>query len=120
MKIAVSALDRSLSSAVDERFGRARYLLIVDTVTDKVTVIDNVANANALQGSGIGAAEIVAEHQVQAVITGHLGPKAMKALQAAGVRGYRGVGMTAGDAVSAFEAGMLGKLEDEAPAHSGL
>ena len=119
MKVAVSALGETLSSAVDERFGRARYLLIVDTVTDEVVAVGNDVNMNALQGAGVGAAEIVAGHDVVAVITGHLGPKAMRALKAAGVTGYRGMGMTAGDAISAFEAGMLERLE-EAPAHSGL
>ncbi|HEY5275128.1 MAG TPA: NifB/NifX family molybdenum-iron cluster-binding protein, partial [Coriobacteriia bacterium] len=57
-------------------------------------MVDNSANRDALQGAGLGAAEIASEHGVAAVITGHLGPKAFSALQLAGIDGYDGTGKT--------------------------
>lgn len=119
MKVIVSVLGQSLDDRVDERFGRAQYLLVVDTETLAVDALDNSANFNALQGAGIGAAEAVSEHGAGAVITGHLGPKAYRALQLAGVEGYNGTGMTVRDALAAFVAGELDKLV-EGEAHSGM
>ncbi|MDY0088275.1 MAG: NifB/NifX family molybdenum-iron cluster-binding protein [Coriobacteriia bacterium] len=119
MRIAVSALGTSLDAQVDERFGRAEYLLIVDPSTLEVEVVDNAANRNALQGAGIGAAETVASRGAEAVLTGHLGPKAYQALQAASLKGYAAAGMTVHEAVEAFMNEALAVL-DEGEAHGGL
>ncbi len=52
-------------------------------------------------------------------MTGHLGPKAYKALQAAGIEGFEGTGMTVREAVDACVEGTLAPLtEDEA--HAGM
>ncbi len=119
MKVAVSALGATMADRVDERFGRAMYLLIIDTETGLVEAVDNAANRNALQAAGIGAAEIVSDRGAAAVITGHLGPKAFAALGTAGVRGYNGAGMTVEAAVEAFSAGLLDELTEAGEAHSG-
>lgn len=119
MKVAVSALGTSLDDRVDERFGRAEYLLLVDPSTRAVEVVDNGKNRDALQGAGLGAAEAVATRGAVAVLTGHLGPKAFRALQAAGIDGYGAARMTVGDAVDAYAAGALEVL-GEAEAHAGL
>ncbi len=119
MKVAVSALGTSLDDAVDERFGRAAYFLIVDTSTMQVTALDNAKNLNALEGAGIGAAESVADSGAEAVITGHLGPKAYRALGMVGIKGYKGAGMTVREAVEAFEEGVLPELTEGA-AHAGM
>jgi predicted Fe-Mo cluster-binding NifX family protein len=119
MKVAVSSLGRSLDDRVDERFGRAAYLIFVDQDTLATEVVDNAANRDALQGAGIGAAEKVSEGGASAVITGHLGPKAYSATKAAGIKGYNGTGMTVRDAVEAFKAGQLPEL-DEGEAHAGI
>jgi predicted Fe-Mo cluster-binding NifX family protein len=119
MKLAVSALGTTLDDRVDERFGRAEYLLLVDATSLEVETVDNTANRNALQGSGIGAAEAVASRGATIVITGHLGPKAYTALGAAGVAGFEGSGMTVRDAIGAWERGELQPLV-EGEAHAGL
>jgi len=59
VKLAISAAGPNLSSPVDLRFGRARYLVIVDTDDRAVLPIDNQAGMNAAQGAGIQAAQIV-------------------------------------------------------------
>jgi len=55
--------------------------------------------------AGIGAAELVSDRGAAAVVTGHLGPNAFKALGAAGIPGYNGVGRTVREAVPAVVAG---------------
>lgn len=119
MKVVVSALGTSLDDRVDERFGRAAYLLVVDDDRFDVEVVDNSANLNALQGAGLGAAEVVSDHGATTVITGHLGPKAFRALQLAGATGYDGTGMTVRGAVEELKAGKLARLT-QGEAHAGM
>lgn len=119
VRIAVSALGPSLDDRIDERFGRAEYLVLVDPETLDVEAIDNRANRDALQGAGIGAAETVSSRGAGVIITGHLGPKAYRALDAAGIAGYGAAGMTVREAVDAFAEGSLARLH-EGEAHAGL
>lgn len=119
MKVVVSAIGPTLDDNVDERFGRALHLLLVDSDTFAFAVLDNKQNRDALQGAGIGAAELVADAGAQAVITGHLGPKAFQALSLAGLVGFGGVGMTVRQAVAELAAGRLVPLS-EGEAHAGL
>lgn len=119
MKVGVSALGPTLHDQVDERFGRAAYLVVVDVDTLEFETVDNTLNRNALQGSGIGAAEAVSARHAEAVITGHLGPKAYRALHAIGIEGYAGAGMTVREAVDAWAEGTLSMLV-EGEAHAGM
>lgn len=119
MRVAISALGPTLDDRVDERFGRAEYLLFASEDATAVEAVDNRANRDALQGSGLGAAETVSEGKAEAVITGHLGPKAYRALQVAGVVGYDGSGMIARDALVALKEGRLSRLA-EGEAHAGI
>ena len=107
MKVAVTSQGRELSSAVDPRFGRAKVFVIVDTETGEYTTADNSQNLNADQGAGIQAGRNVVELGVEAVITGHVGPKAFVTLQAGGVKIYTGAAGTVADAVEQFKAGKL-------------
>lgn len=115
----MSALGPSLDDRVDERFGRAAYLLIVDDDSPDIEVVDNSANRDALQGAGLGAAEVVSERKAIAVITGHLGPKAFSALQLSGITGYDGAGMTVRGAVEELRTGKLVRLT-AGEAHAGM
>jgi predicted Fe-Mo cluster-binding NifX family protein len=94
MRIAISAQGENLEAEVDSRFGRASKFLLVDTETMSFEVLENSQNLDLPQGAGIQAAQNVAKHRPDAVLTGHCGPKAFKALSAAGVDvvvGVRGV-----------------------------
>ena len=107
MKVAVTAQGPELSSAVDPRFGRAKYFIVVDTESGEFSPHDNAQNLNAVQGAGIQAAQNVVNLKVEAVITGNLGPKAFTALQAGNVKAYLGAGGTVSAAVEQFKAGEL-------------
>ncbi|MCA1793700.1 MAG: hypothetical protein LC660_07485 [Desulfobacteraceae bacterium] len=48
MKIAITSTGRDLSAEVDPRFGRAAYILVVDTDTLDFEIIDNAENKNSL------------------------------------------------------------------------
>jgi predicted Fe-Mo cluster-binding NifX family protein len=82
MKIAVTSQGKELNSQVDPRFGRAAYVIVVDSETNDFQVIDNGENVNAMKGAGIQAASNVVNSGAKVLLTGFCGPNAFKALQA--------------------------------------
>jgi predicted Fe-Mo cluster-binding NifX family protein len=109
MKVAITSTGKELSSNLDPRFGRAAYFIMVDPATMAFDVVDNAQNLNLPQGAGIQAGKTLVDHKVDALITGHCGPKAFKVLQQAGVKIMTGALGTVADAVEQFK---NGKLED--------
>ena len=105
MKIAVTSTGTDLDSQVDPRFGRASYVLIVDSETFSFEVIDNKENVNALKGAGIQAASMLSDKGAEVLLTGFCGPNAFKVLKAAKI-GVR-------DSVKAYLGGKL-PLSDKA------
>ena len=107
MKVVVSEQGTELDSPLDARFGRARYLLLVDTETLEAEVIDNAGNTRAAQGAGIQAASAIAATPADALISGNVGPKAFATLEKAGIAAYRSGAGTVREAVEAFTQGGL-------------
>lgn len=107
MKVAVTSQGMDMASEVDPRFGRAKFLILVDTETGEFTAHDNTQNLNAVQGAGIQAAQNVVRLGAAAVITGNVGPKAFAALQAGSVKPYIGSTGSVNDAVEQFKDGRL-------------
>lgn len=120
MKIAVTSMGDNLEAAVDPRFGRCAFFVIVDTETNEFQAIANTA-ANAGSGAGIQAAQTVANAGAQAVVAGNYGPNAYQALTAGGIKLLTGAAGTVMDAVEAFKAGSLQELSDASvPPHFGM
>jgi len=107
MLIAVSAQGETLDSAVDARFGRAPAFVLVDSETEMLTCIPNTQNLQAAQGAGIQSAQSVVNAGASVLITGNCGPKAFRALSAAGVRVYVGAGGTVRDVIQKYREGAL-------------
>lgn len=107
MKIAITSQGETLESPVDPRFGRARWFLFYDTETDRFDVVDNEQNVNAVQGAGIQAARHVSENGAAVLLTGHCGPNAFRALEAAGIKVVVGVAGTVSAAIERFKRGEL-------------
>jgi predicted Fe-Mo cluster-binding NifX family protein len=107
MLVAVTSQGPAMDSEVDPRFGRARYFIVVDTETGGFEAHDNTENVGAAQGAGIQAARAIVDLQVQAVITGHVGPKAFEALRAGDVRTYVGAAGLVSEALDKLASGQL-------------
>jgi predicted Fe-Mo cluster-binding NifX family protein len=107
VRVAITAAGPDLASRVDQRFGRARYLLVVDTPDTVVAAVDNKAGMDATQGAGVQAAQHVIDNNASILITGHCGPKAFRALKAGGVHVYLAPDGTVGETIEAFRAGDL-------------
>jgi len=102
MKVAVTAKGVLLSDEVDPRFGRAPYILIVDTETMNFDAINNSENVNAFKGAGIQAATMISEKGAEVLLTGYCGPNAFKTIEAAGIKVVSDVTGTVKEAVSSF------------------
>lgn len=106
MKIAISATGQNLESIIDERFGRCRYYIILETDDMSYEVIENT-NANLSTSAGIQSASLVASKGVGAVITGNCGPKAMQVFAATTIKVIIGQHGKIKDVVEKFKRGDL-------------
>ena len=107
MRIAISSTGRNLDSDLDPRFGRAAYFIIFDAETMEFEAVENTQNLNLPQGAGIQAGKALGDHHVDALITGHCGPKAFRVLQSAGVKIVTGASGKVADAIDQFVKGEL-------------
>lgn len=107
MKVLVTSQGPAVTDLTDPRFGRAAHFIVVDTQTHETAAHDNAPNLNAAQGAGIQAAEAAARLGVEAVVTGNVGPKAYRVLNAAGIRVFLCDVVAVEEAVRRFEAGSL-------------
>jgi len=111
MRVVVTSQGPTLDSPTDPRFGRARYLILMDTDTGEYSSVDNDINLNASQGAGIQTGKRLVELKAQAVITGHAGPKAFSTLDAGGIAVYVGASGTVSQALEQFKAGTLERIQ---------
>jgi predicted Fe-Mo cluster-binding NifX family protein len=120
MKIGVSSTGENLDANVDQRFGRCKYFLIVDTESMEFKVLSN-ENAMASGGAGIQAAQTIAKTGAEVVVTGNVGPNAFQTLSAAGMKIFTGASGTIKESIEKYKKGEL--KETEAPnvgSHSGM
>lgn len=114
MIICLTTQGRDLSASMDPSFGRTRFFVFID---EEGVVLDIVENEPSAHGAGVQAAQIVADHKAQVLITAHVGPNAYDGLAAAGVEIYTGAAGTAREALEAYRAGEL--QHTVAPTSSG-
>ncbi len=106
-KIAFTTSGQDLAAEMDPRFGRAARFLIYDVEQKSIQLLENQQARNAAQGAGIQAAETIVRAGVDALVTGHCGPKAFRVLNAAGVVVYNCDAATVEDALTAVQGGSL-------------
>ena len=111
MKIAVTAQGQELSSPMDVRFGRAKWIQVVDTDTGAHQAHDNAVHLDLPQGAGIQTGQNMANLGVEAVITGNVGPNAFRTLNAAKIKVFLAGQQTVEQAVAAFREGQLQEVE---------
>ncbi|MBW2157243.1 MAG: NifB/NifX family molybdenum-iron cluster-binding protein, partial [Deltaproteobacteria bacterium] len=102
MKIAITSAGPTLDDPVDPRFGRCAYFVIVNTIDMSFEAFDNESIALG-GGAGIQSAQFVASKEVDAVITGNCGPKALQALSAANIEVFVGQSGTVREVVEKYK-----------------
>jgi predicted Fe-Mo cluster-binding NifX family protein len=108
MKICITATSNNLDVPLDPRFGRCAYLLIVDVDTMQFEAIPNLASG-ATGGTGIQAAQTIANKGARVLVTGNVGPNAFQALSAAGIEIVTGASGSVREAIEKFKTGELKK-----------
>jgi len=117
-KICVTSSGTTLDSMVDPRFGRCAYFIIADPETYDFEAVPNEA-ASFAGGAGIRAAQIVVAKNVEAILTGSVGPNAFPALQDAGVRILAGVSGTVRSAIESYNKDVFQELTTPGPSNVG-
>ena len=120
MKIAVSSTGPTLDDAVEARFGRCPYFLIIDPDT---LDLEALPNANIALGgvAGIQSAQTMANKGVSVVLTGNCGPNAFRVFGTAGIQVITGVSGPVRQAVQQFKSGALaGAQAPSVQGHVGM
>ncbi len=74
MKVAITSRGNTLSSLVDQRFGRCACFVIYDTKSRTIEFIPN-PNKDAEEGTGSASVELVASRSVHKIVSGSFGMK---------------------------------------------
>lgn len=88
MKICISSNGTGLEATVCKRFGKAPYFLIVHTDTMEHEFVENLGMGGPK--AGIVAARILLDKEVDAVLSGEVGPNAASILKLGDVRIFEG------------------------------
>jgi predicted Fe-Mo cluster-binding NifX family protein len=108
--IAISANGKEIDASVEPRFGRARFFILVDPITQEWEPVDNLAPLSSLQNVGVLTAKNLTKNRiVQTVVTGNCGPKAFEELKGAGVKVFLNAQGTVRQALNRLR---LGELEE--------
>ena len=120
MKVAVSSTGSDLDAQVDPRFGRCAYFLIVnpDDMTFEAFENESVSLGG---GAGIQSGQFVASKGATVVITGNVGPNAIRTLDAAGLEVIVGVSGPIREAIERYKRGELSRTDQaNVPDHFGM
>lgn len=83
MKVAVTCQQSRLSSDVAERFGRAPFIFVYDTVASSITKLALGQRAKMPPDGGLNVAVTLLDHGVEAVISGGFGHRVTEFFQGA-------------------------------------
>ncbi len=123
MNVAVSAVSNDIKQQVNPVFGRCPGYVIAKIEGKELKETKFVKNPGAEtgMGAGIAAAQAVAGHSVQAVITGNVGPNAFAVLQQAGIKIYLTTGSSVEQALQQLAEGKLSEMPNSnVPGHFGI
>jgi len=95
MKIAISSMGKTLNDSVSDAFARCLYFIIIEIENDKILqteIIKNI-NANQLGQAGTSVAQLMAEKNINVILTKNIGPRALDALKQFEIKIYSGEGI---------------------------
>ena len=92
--VAISSSSEDLEGNADSRFGRCQYFLIVSIENEKISSFKSIENIKSDMRGGVGTAvaQMVADHGVNGIITGNMGPRAMDVLRQFNIPVYQASG----------------------------
>jgi len=87
MKIAIASKGKTISSRVDDRFGRCPYFLVLDTKSMSTETIEN-PGLKEKNAAGIRACQMLIAKDIDAVVVKNIGHNALVTLTGAGMDVY--------------------------------
>lgn len=111
MNIAISSQGKDKRSLLDLRFGRCKYFLIFNPEGKDFKTIKNKA-IDANVGSGVEAANLVLKENIKAVISGNMGPNAMRVLKASNIKIFTSDIKSISDVIDDYQKNKLKELID--------
>ena len=111
MKIAVSSIGKNLTDNVSEVFARCPYFIIAEIENQEIKKFEAIKNEseNQMGGAGISAARLMAQKNINTVITKNAGPRALDVLKQFNIGIYYGDG-TIKEVLQEFIDGKLEKM----------
>lgn len=119
MKICITSTGDKKDSLADLRFGRCKYFAIYDDEAKEFEFVLN-PGVSSQQGSGITSAQKIIDIGVKAVVTGNVGPNAMRLLNASEVKVYSYKGQTVEAALKSYNHKDLTEITTPGPVHFGM
>ncbi len=119
MKIAITSTGTDIKSLLEKKFGRAEFFIIADTESNEYKVIDNKAAMEA-GGAGIQAGQTIINESAIALITGNVGPNALRVLTSGDVAIYRGQSVSIEENITLYKKGELQQINTAGEAHFGM
>ncbi|WP_027624612.1 NifB/NifX family molybdenum-iron cluster-binding protein [Clostridium lundense] len=116
MKIAISAIGKTMEDVLDMRFGRCEYFQIHDTESGQIKVIEN-KGLNSSGVAGIAASNQLIEEKIDVIITGNLGPNAFELIEKAGIKAYKSGNIAINSVLEKYNKGELNEIEIPEPSH---
>ncbi len=112
MRICIPTIeDNGLNSLPYDHFGSARCFILHDTETDKTQVLQN-QNEHHEHGACHPLSALEGQ-QVDAILVGGIGARALAKLRAAGIRIFQATAGTVRENVEAFQRGQLNEFTPE-------
>lgn len=110
MMVCITTATTEADAPIDARFGRSAFFTFVDLSTGAYHVKPNEF-LDESHGVGTRVSQYVADQGAEAVITGHVGPKALDVLTAAGVAAYTTEAASVSEALTALREGRLSAVD---------
>jgi len=112
MIIGIPVKEKGADPQIDERFGRCNYFCIIDD-KEQITFIENSAKDQA-SGAGGQSVKLLADEDVDTIISPHIGPKAMDAIKLLNINVFSlGDSTTVTQALNNIKAGKLELVDAE-------
>lgn len=119
MKLLVTSTTDNKNQRIDKRFGRAKYFTIYNTEDNSYKYIENEGKLQS-NGAGSFASQQIINLDVDIVITGNVGPKALTVLKSAAIQAFKTEEVTVEKAINAYLDNTLEEIKTPGPSHAGM
>ena len=102
MNILITSQANHKNALVDERFGRCDYYCIYNT-NEKDFIFHNNLSKSANQGAGVSFSQKVLESNIDVILTGKIGPKALDILASSNINAFEVNNMNIEKAIQAYQ-----------------